>query len=488
MAIDVQARRPAQPRAMLSSCSGAHPPGIVPHVPTSGPLQPNASIGQRATHMHGAGPAAAQPFSVGGCRSQVPGNAILGSALCVPVASESQPVVAFLGACGLQEYALPLIQNGFDDMETLLCAEEADLTELGFQPHHAAYLRRKLQDIGGIGSVVSGPEVDLTNPVVAFLEEHGLSQYSKLLLANGFDEMDTLLEAEVSDLKELGMVRGHILKLSRHLREYQLRHEGQEVPPMPLAQLRQRRAVRVAMSAPARPPQLAPPCRMPTEQMKSAVERSWEQVQSMGSSTVGELLYKYTFELAPEAIDIFPISVRRKYRQWTADEKDDDEDVWLSSGLKKLFGRIVNAVGCAVVGLHDPSKLVPMLTSLGMRHSSYGVQEAFWPVLGKALIRTLREMLGQAFTAEVEVAWTIVYGFMSSIMMEGLRSVQQAALLAGSARVDDLASQSSGCMGQGASSEVHMVSADDSRDNDAHTVAGSSTVSCGRGPMLQSMR
>merc|ERR1719215_1295339 len=31
----------------------------------------------------------------------------------------SNPVLAFLIECGLQMYALPLLQNGFDDMETI---------------------------------------------------------------------------------------------------------------------------------------------------------------------------------------------------------------------------------------------------------------------------------------------------------------------------------------------------------------------------------
>merc|ERR1712066_1015723 len=49
------------------------------------------------------------------------------------------------------------------------------------------------------------------------------------------------------------------------------------------------------------------------------------------------------------------------------------------------------------------------------------------PILGKAVIVTLAELLGDAFTPEVENAWNVVYGFTSSIMISGLRQAKEAA-------------------------------------------------------------
>jgi len=110
-----------------------------------------------------------------------------------------------------------------------------------------------------------------------------------------------------------------------------------------------------------------------------------------------------------------------KYREWSPDEGNDESNVYESPALKKLFSKFVNAVGCAVAGLHDSSKLVPMLTQLGARHINYGVKEAHWQALGKAFTFTLRDILRESFTQEVEAAWTMAYTFMSSIMIEGLR-------------------------------------------------------------------
>jgi len=155
----------------------------------------------------------------------------------------------------------------------------------------------------------------------------------------------------------------------------------------------------------------------------SVVERSWEQVQAYGSYAVGGLFYKHYFSLAPDVMELYPPEVRQKYREWTFDEdaNDDDDSILESPALRKLFGKIVNAVGCTVAGLHDMGKLVPLLTKLGARHFTYGACENHFPILGKALDRTLRDLLGPDFTHEVQQSWTMVYGFMSAIMIMGYR-------------------------------------------------------------------
>jgi len=168
--------------------------------------------------------------------------------------------------------------------------------------------------------------------------------------------------------------------------------------------------------------------------MKGAVQRSWDQIQALGTTVVGEHVYRYFFELVPEAMSCFPVHVRLKYREWIADEPDEDGDLRDSAALRNLFAKVLNAIGCTVAGLQDASKLVPLLSSLGARHIGYGVSEEFWPALGKAMNRTLQDLLGEAFTPEVENAWNIVYGFMSQIMVESLRKAREAAQEGAAAR------------------------------------------------------
>merc|ERR1719277_19040 len=155
--------------------------------------------------------------------------------------------------------------------------------------------------------------------------------------------------------------------------------------------------------------------------MKSAVERSWDQVQALGREAVAEILTKHLFRLSPSSVQLFPTHVRAKYTDWTVDEADFQGAVEQSPALRRLFSKFVNAVGCAVAGLHDVRKLVPMLMQLGERHAGYGVTEAHWKILGQALQLTLQDCLEEAYTPEVANAWATVYGFISSIMIEGFR-------------------------------------------------------------------
>lgn len=56
------------------------------------------------------------------------------------------------------------------------------------------------------------------------------------------------------------------------------------------------------------------------------------------------------------------------------------------------------------------------------RHASYGVSPEHLAVLGQALVQTLQRCLGDSFTPEVEMAWTVVYNFVSASMIAGLKS------------------------------------------------------------------
>jgi len=174
----------------------------------------------------------------------------------------------------------------------------------------------------------------------------------------------------------------------------------------------------------ASPPTPAPRLEA-TGKMKGDVVRSWEKIQELGTTVVGERVYKIFFDIVPEAMNSFPLHVRLKYQEWMVAEEEGV--LHNSAALRNLFAKVLNAIGSTVAGLQESDKLVPLLTSLGMRHIGYRVDEAFWPALGKAMNQTLRELLGDGFTLEVENAWNIVYGFMSQIMIEGLRAAKEAA-------------------------------------------------------------
>lgn len=83
--------------------------------------------------------------------------------------------------------------------------------------------------------------------------------------------------------------------------------------------------------------------------------------------------------------------------------------------------RLMAMIGLAVAKLDDPEVLIPALQGLGQRHAGYGVRDAHYDSVGHALLKTLRQGLGVAFTDEVEAAWAEVYGVVAGTMKEAAR-------------------------------------------------------------------
>jgi hemoglobin-like flavoprotein len=81
--------------------------------------------------------------------------------------------------------------------------------------------------------------------------------------------------------------------------------------------------------------------------------------------------------------------------------------------------RLMTMIGAAVNLLERPEALVPVLRNLGGRHVGYGVRDHHYATVGAALIETLEQGLGDAFTPEVREAWITLYGVVSRTMMEG---------------------------------------------------------------------
>ena len=82
--------------------------------------------------------------------------------------------------------------------------------------------------------------------------------------------------------------------------------------------------------------------------------------------------------------------------------------------------RLLQMIGAAVRMLDHPHRLMPTLHALGARHAGYGVRDAHYATVGAALLRTLEQGLGDAFTPTVREAWTAMYDIVA-------REMQRAA-------------------------------------------------------------
>jgi hemoglobin-like flavoprotein len=84
--------------------------------------------------------------------------------------------------------------------------------------------------------------------------------------------------------------------------------------------------------------------------------------------------------------------------------------------------KLMQMIAVAVSKLNEPDVLIPVLQKLGARHVGYGVQDAHYDTVGGALLKTLGQGLGPAFTPEAEAAWTRIYGVMATTMKDAAKA------------------------------------------------------------------
>ena len=130
-----------------------------------------------------------------------------------------------------------------------------------------------------------------------------------------------------------------------------------------------------------------------------AVQSSWKAVEPIGPQAAA-LFYQNLFEADPSLQPLF------------------------RGNMEEQGKKLVQMIGAAVNKLNDLDTLVPILQNLGKRHGGYGVQDQHYQTVGAALLKTLEQGLGPAFTPPVKEAWTEVYGVMSSVMIAASKNPQ----------------------------------------------------------------
>mmetsp|Transcript_21778 Transcript_21778/g.37186 ORF Transcript_21778/g.37186 Transcript_21778/m.37186 type:complete len:166 (+) Transcript_21778:47-544(+) len=137
--------------------------------------------------------------------------------------------------------------------------------------------------------------------------------------------------------------------------------------------------------------------------MAELVQATWPKVEAVGLEVGGVMFFKRIFEIAPGALQLFSFK--------------DEKNLYESPALKKHAITVMKTVGVAVGGLGDLTALVPILTELGRKHVGYGVLPEHYDIVGAALLWTLEQALGDAWTEDVKAAWTEIYGIVATTMI-----------------------------------------------------------------------
>jgi hemoglobin-like flavoprotein len=135
-----------------------------------------------------------------------------------------------------------------------------------------------------------------------------------------------------------------------------------------------------------------------TPDQKALVQHSFEEVAPI-ADTAAALFYARLFELDPSLRPLFPGDMQEQGR------------------------KLMQMLTVAVRGLDRLDTLVPAVRALGRRHVAYSVRPEHFDTVGAALLWTLAQGLGPAFTPETRDAWAAVYSILASQMQAGMAEV-----------------------------------------------------------------
>ena len=86
---------------------------------------------------------------------------------------------------------------------------------------------------------------------------------------------------------------------------------------------------------------------------------------------------------------------------------------------------LMQTLGVVVRNIDRLDQIIPEVEALGRRHAGYGVEDQHYTTVGRALLWTLEQGLGEAFTQETAYAWADAYRRISSAMIEAARLAER---------------------------------------------------------------
>jgi hemoglobin-like flavoprotein len=129
-----------------------------------------------------------------------------------------------------------------------------------------------------------------------------------------------------------------------------------------------------------------------TPEEKRLIKETWRRVLPIADGAAA-LFYNRLFEIDPST-----------------------ERLFLNTRMPEQRKKLVQMLTAALQGLDNLDALIPIVEALGRRHRGYGVAAQHYESVGAALLWTLEQGLGRAWTPEAAEAWTQLYGLLSSVM------------------------------------------------------------------------
>jgi len=140
-----------------------------------------------------------------------------------------------------------------------------------------------------------------------------------------------------------------------------------------------------------------------TPEQKDILRDTWQSVRPIADQAA-QLFYDRLFEIDPDARPLFARAAMPEQR-----------------------ARLMEAIGLVIDKLDELDLLVPTIEALGRRHAGYGVTDAHYDSVGAALLWTLEQGLGPAWTPGAAEAWAAAYSLLADTMRRAAAETPAAA-------------------------------------------------------------
>ncbi|NEO55233.1 MAG: globin [Okeania sp. SIO3B5] len=125
------------------------------------------------------------------------------------------------------------------------------------------------------------------------------------------------------------------------------------------------------------------------------IENSFEKIKPRGAEFAASF-YENLFAAYPEAKPLFA-----------------------NTDMENQQKKLLNSIVLVVESLRNPEALAKVLRDLGARHVNYGTLKQHYPLVGKTILKTLKQYLQEDWTPEVKTAWVYALGQITRFMFEG---------------------------------------------------------------------
>jgi hemoglobin-like flavoprotein len=96
--------------------------------------------------------------------------------------------------------------------------------------------------------------------------------------------------------------------------------------------------------------------------------------------------------------------------------------------MRRQGKKLMDMLATVVRNLDKLDRIIPSARALGQRHVAYGVREEHYDVVGAALLWTLEQALGEAWTVDLACAWVTAYTLLARTMKAAAAEMEAVAV------------------------------------------------------------